>query len=145
MSLSFARPSSFLSDPMISEFEDPLATDVSNWSSFLGTPRMNIDVVEKGDHYTACVDLPGFEKEDINVSMDNFLLTIDARKKNIYADEENINFRRRERAFGHVKRTIRMPSNVNPDVSDCEFVDGVLMINLPKLATAKGHKKLTIA
>jgi len=67
--------------------------------------------------------LPGFKKEDINLNIDNSVLTINANKAKLHEKGEHVNFLRRERAFGKVMRSLRLPSNINPDAAECDFVN----------------------
>ena len=95
---------------------------------------------------TTCIttiDLAGFVKDDISINIDNFVLTITAMKKECHA-KEVVTFHRRERAFGKVMRSLRLPSNINPDSCSCDFINGVLIVQLPKISSS-AHKKLTIA
>jgi len=104
-----------------------------------------INLNEKGDHYCVCVDLPGFCKEDISISIDNFVLKVDAFKKECHVGEAGVNYYRRERAYGKCSRSLKLPSNINQETVTCDFKNGVLIIKLPKVSFSATHKKLIIA
>ena len=88
-------------------------------------------------------DLPGFIKEDISINIDNNVLTISAFKKDSHPTEV-VSYFRRERAWGKCMRSLRLPSNINPDAAKCDFVSGVLIVTLPKMSSSLTHKKLAI-
>ena len=90
-------------------------------------------------------DLPGFCKEDISISIDNFVLKIDAFKKECHLGEVGVNYYRRERAYGKCSRSLKLPSNINQETVSCEFLNGVLIVTLPKVSSSATHKKLLIA
>jgi len=88
--------------------------------------------------------LPGFLKEDININIDNNTLTVNAFKKECH-EGEGVKYFRRERAWGKCTRHVRLPSNMNPDAAETTFLNGVLIIKLPKVTTSATHKHLSIA
>ncbi len=90
------------------------------------------------------IDLPGYKKEDIGISIDGGVLHVNAFKHKLHDRGEHVHFHRRERAFGRAQRSIALPSNCNPDTATCEFLNGVLIISMPKMVSSV-HKKLIIA
>lgn len=129
----------------VTEYADPFLPTVVDMKSYVGRPRMNIDLCEKTDHFCVCVDLPGFLKDDINVNIDNNVLTVAAFKKECHDGDAGVHYMRRERAWGKCTRHLRLPSNINPDSAETVFEDGVLTIKLPKVTTSTTHKHLSIA
>ena len=89
------------------------------------------------------LDLPGFKKEDISINIDNNVLTVSAFKKECHLEEAGVHYYRRERAWGKTFRSLRLPSNIGADSATCDFVNGVLIVTLPKVASST-HKHLTI-
>ena len=97
--------------------------------------NMQLDVIEKEDSYQVKADLPGMKKEDIKVSLDDKtnVLTLSATKSD-EVNHDTDTYKRRERRFGSVSRSVRLPENSNLEGIDCEYQDGVLSLQVPKLA-----------
>jgi len=102
------------------------------WTPFL-------DLVEQDDQFLIEVDLPGIQPEDVDVTLDQNLLTIRGeRKTSSILTQENV--RRSERRYGSFLRTISLPSHVDADAIQADFADGVLRISVPKAEQAKPRK-----
>ena len=105
--------------------------------SFFGDMTQNLaqfrtDILDRGDHYELQAELPGFEKEDINIDIKDDYLTISAEhSSNDEEKDEKGNYIRRERSFGSYKRSFGI-SNVEHDGISAEYKNGVLTIELPK-------------
>ena len=95
-----------------------------------------LDVIDEGDRFRVVVDLPGFNKEDISVYVENGDLVIKAERKE-EKEEEGRSFVRRERRFGEVYRRISLPSEVDVDRISAKYNNGVLEIVIPKLEKEK--------
>ncbi len=96
-----------------------------------------VDIIDEGDKIRVLADLPGFKKEDIEVYIEKGTLVIKAERK----EEEEIkgkDFIRRERKYGRVFRRITLPSEVNEENIKARYSNGVLEIEIPKIA---GEKK----
>ena len=93
---------------------------------------LRTDITDNGDSYTLEADLPGFRKEDINVSIENDNLTITAERhsENEKKDKEG-NLIRSERSFGSFKRSFDI-EGINGDAITAAYTDGVLKLTLPK-------------
>lgn len=90
-----------------------------------------LDVSETNSHYTVELDIPGVKKEDININVDNNILTIRG-KKEMDKDHKDSNYYSRERFYGDFTRSMTLPSGVNTDKIDADFNNGVLIIKMPK-------------
>lgn len=90
-----------------------------------------LDVSETNSHYTVELDIPGVKKEDININVDNNILTIRG-KKEMDKDHKDSNYYSRERFYGDFTRSMALPSGVNTDKIDADFNNGVLTIKMPK-------------
>ncbi len=101
---------------------------------------MNIE--ETKDAYKISVELPGMEKDDIDIEVKDNVLTISGEKKEERESEEGT-FYRRERRFGKFSRSINLPNDINIDDISAEYKNGVLMLTLPKTEEAK-PKKITV-
>lgn len=103
-----------------------------------------IDVSENENEYRIKAEIPGVKKEDLNVSVHDGILTINAESR--YEDEEKKEGRviRQERRYGKYVRSVRLSKDVNSSGVRAEYKDGVLDIVLPKTEEVK-PKKIDIA
>lgn len=100
----------------------------SGWSPAL-------DVYEDKDQFTVVAELPGFKKDQIEISLHQGALTISGeRKQEPQGNEEGL---RSERYFGRFQRTVTLPAGVNADGVRASLQDGILKIELPKAEEAK--------
>ncbi|MCO8266881.1 archaeal heat shock protein Hsp14 [Haloferax prahovense] len=93
--------------------------------------EMAIDVTDHDGEIVVTVDLPGYEKEDISLSVANRTLTVEATRE---LDEERADgeYLRRERRHESARRTIRLPEAVDEDGASASYHNGVLTVTLPK-------------
>lgn len=96
---------------------------------------MKTDVKESESGYELEMDLPGFKKEDIKVSLDNGYLTIHAEKGLDENEEEKKTgkYIRRERYSGSCERSFYVGENVKQEDIKGEFKHGILKLNIPKV------------
>lgn len=89
------------------------------------------DIIEKKDKYVLSAEIPGFQKEEINIDVNGNYLTISAEhsKENI---EEKDSYIRKERHYGSYSRTFNI-SNVAAGEITAEYKEGVLTLILPKI------------
>ena len=90
-----------------------------------------IDVVESGDAVNVTATLPGVASDDLEVVIEDGILTIKA-SANEEAASENGRFLVRERRTGAFRRAIRLPEEVDAEKAESSYSDGLLKINLPK-------------
>lgn len=104
---------------------------------FFGTnslAEMKTDIQDKGDYYELKTDLPGFKKEDINLSLDGDVLTIQAERHSEWENKDQQgSFVRCERSYGSYSRSYDV-SEVNTEAIEAGYTDGVLTLKLPKKA-----------
>lgn len=106
-------------------------------------PQMKMDVQEDDTSYTVHAEIPGVDKENIQVSIDGDHISISAevRRENEVKDGERV--LRSERSYGKVSRSFVLENEVDEAKADAHYKDGVLQLVLPKKA-ATAAKKLTI-
>ena len=98
----------------------------------IASPRL--DLTDQGDRFIARLDIPGSEDSQINVTVENQSLTVEAvSKDNVARQDSNGQILREERHVGTFRRQIRLPEPVNTDF-DSEYKDGVLTVTLYKSA-----------
>ena len=90
-----------------------------------------MDLVETSDHYLLRADLPGLSDEDVNIQLEDNVLTITGERTAQNTGEHH-GYHRLERAFGSFSRSLTLPDGVDPDGVHAQFDRGVLEISIPK-------------
>lgn len=128
-----------ISDRMKNFFEDfPTSFSMDASSNF--SPRIDISDNEKSVFVS--VELPGVDKKDVKISVqENNILTIKGEKQTEIKDEKK-NFYRVERTYGSFCRTMALPADVNAEKTKAKYENGILNIELPKLEPAQKAEKL---
>ena len=104
---------------------------------------IKIEVKENGDNIVVQAELPGVAKDDINVSVERNVVTIQAEVKQYDADTENDKVLHSERYYGSVQRSMSLPSEVEADKASASHQDGMLTLTLPK-KTPSQTKKIAV-
>ena len=107
--------------------------------------EMKTDVREKEDGYEIDMDLPGFKKDQVELTLENGYLTVTANK-GFDKDEKDKQGRmiRQERYAGSMQRYFYIGQNMTEEDVKAHFEDGVLHLNLPKKDARKVPEKKTI-
>ncbi|KAF2956841.1 Hsp20/alpha crystallin family protein [Marinitoga sp. 38H-ov] len=104
----------------------------------------SIDIYETEKDIVIEADVPGYDKKDINLRLDDDILTISAEKRDD-KEEKGRNYIKRERYFGKFERSIKLPDYIDFDKIKAKFNAGVLKIEIPKLPEkAKKFKQINI-
>mgnify|MGYP001623903162 FL=1 len=106
-------------------FDDPFFSRVD-------TKLMRTDIKEKKDSYVVNVDLPGYEKEDIKIEINNGYLTVTAEKTNSDEEKEEGRYIRKERYSGQCSRSFYVGDNVKDTDVKASFKNGILTLEFPK-------------
>jgi HSP20 family protein len=111
--------------------------DVRPWEDGRGEHRwasgVRVDVAESDDEVVVTADLPGYEKSDIDVSVDHGRLTLRAHREQDN-EESGESYVRRERRQSGVRRTVPLPADVDENGAAATYANGVLTVRLPKHA-----------
>jgi HSP20 family protein len=99
----------------------------------------SVDVYQTDDRVMVNADVPGVPKEEIDISIDDGVLTIKGQKKKESEVKEE-DFRRVERCYGRFERSFRLPTTVDAENVQATYNDGVLEIALPKKPEAKARQ-----
>jgi HSP20 family protein len=95
-----------------------------------------LDISERKDAYLVSVELPGVKLDDLTITLDDGLLTIQGERS--FADEASEQqYHRIERRYGAFRRSITLPAHVMAEGVEASFEDGVLQIVVPKAEEAK--------
>src|ERR1700730_11944441 len=95
-----------------------------------------VDVYEDEHNVTLKIEVPGIDEKDIDVRVENNILTVHGERK-IEKEEKEENYRRVERQYGSFTRTFTLPQTVDTENVSATYEKGVLKISLPKKAEAK--------
>ena len=102
-----------------------------------GGPAFN--VYEEGDNYVVETQIPGLKPEDIDITLEQGVLTVKGETKNEQERKER-NYIVREHQTGSFSRSLRLPYAVNADAVQATYEHGVLRLSLPKAEEAKPHR-----
>ncbi|MGZ8153344.1 MAG: Hsp20/alpha crystallin family protein [Methylococcaceae bacterium] len=98
-----------------------------------------VDIKEETDKFVLHADIPGVKPEDIDVSMENGVLTIKGEKKT-EATTEQEGYKRVERSYGSFYRRFSLPDTANANAISAKSSNGVLEIIIPKQESVKPKK-----
>lgn len=98
-----------------------------------------LDVEEDEDAFTLHVELPGVATDDVEVSLEENVLTIEGERR-FYEDRDSDTFRRVERSFGRFHRAVRLPDRVDGARVTAMHRDGLLTIEVPKAEESKPRR-----
>jgi HSP20 family protein len=98
-----------------------------------------MDLVEEGDHYVLRADLPGVDEDQVNVELEDNVLTISGERKS-KSEERKEGYYRIERASGAFSRSLTLPEGVDPESIRASFEKGVLEVSIPKPEERKPRK-----
>jgi HSP20 family protein len=127
-------------DKAFRDFYDML-TPNKNWEQF---EELNLlpamDVVEDKDHFTVQIEMPGMDEKDIKVSFADNVLHVTG-EKSTSKKNENKKYISREISYGKYERSISLPNSVDAERAKATFKKGMLWVELPKKAEAKGKSR----
>lgn len=129
---------------MFNEFDRMMDEMMSNWEA-PGLPtnwNLALDVLETEEGYTVTASLPGVNPENIDISLENDVLTIKAESEGEEAPEKG-RYHLRERRYGSFGRSLRFPVAVNGNAVVANYEHGVLTLTIPKAEEVK-PKRITI-
>ena len=95
-----------------------------------------VDIFERQDHLVIRAEVPGVQKEDMDVRIENGVLTLNGERKQ-ETDVKEENSHRTERVFGTFTRSFSLPTTVDAAKVTATYKDGVLEVTVPKAETAK--------
>ncbi|PWW82737.1 MULTISPECIES: Hsp20/alpha crystallin family protein [Prosthecochloris] len=103
-------------------------------------PSFRVDVSEDEKTIYIDADMPGVKKDDVKISMDEDILTINAERTH-EEEEKKKDYHRIERSYGSMSRSFTVGENVDTDNIEASYDNGVLHIVLPKKEPAETVKK----
>jgi HSP20 family protein len=127
------REFSSLQDRMNRLFRESQGPEESLATSSFAPP---VDVYEDEHNVTLKIEVPGIDEQDIDVRIENNVLTVHGERK-FEKEEKEQNYRRVERQYGSFTRTFTLPTTVDAEKVSANYDKGILKIALPKKAEAK--------
>jgi HSP20 family protein len=99
----------------------------------------SMDLVETQDDFVLKADLPGMSENDVNVELENNVLTISGERQAEH-EEQQEGYYRLERATGSFSRALSLPEGIDADAVAATFDNGVLTVRIPKPVQVKPRK-----
>ncbi len=122
-------------------FDDFLSDSPVSMKNFDFEPTVDIDEDEKNIYVKA--DLPGMNEKDIDISINNNVLTIKGERSEEDEDKDK-NKHRIERRYGYFERSFSLPEHVVTDKAKAKYKNGVLKLEIPKDEKKAKSKKISI-
>ena len=98
-----------------------------------------MDIVETDDHYVLRADLPGLSEGDVNVELEDNVLTISGKRSTEHEETKN-GYHRVERSYGSFSRSVTVPEGVDAEGIQANFDKGVLEVKVAKPEQVKPRK-----
>ena len=98
-----------------------------------------MDLVEAEEHFVLRADLPGMSEEDVNIEVEERVLTISGERKAEHTETKD-GYQRFERAFGSFSRSLTLPDGIDAESVSASFDRGVLEVRIPKPEQRKPRK-----
>ncbi len=116
----------------IEEWIDRMSEQVESTDlGAFGSGQITLDVIDTGDAYEIHADLPGYDRDDIDLTLTDRSLRIEANREEEHTTESE-RYIRRERRRQQVSRSVRLPESVLEDDATANYRNGVLTVELPK-------------
>lgn len=103
-----------------------------------------LEMEENDNHYRLTAELPGLTADDVDISVNDGILTISGEKKEEH-EEKDKGFMFSERSYGRFERSVQLPANADEERIAARFENGVLAISIGKNVKADRKKKIAIA
>ena len=126
---------------MTNFFDDELFPMLSNNNAKSTMPAVNIREDDK--NYVLDFAIPGFDKKDLKIDMNEDVLTISSEVKN-ESEENKDGYKRKEFSYSAFSRSFYIPENVDREKIGANYKDGVLTVSLPKQEEEKNKISKTI-
>lgn len=152
------HPSAYYQDPtamfddMHSSMEQMFGGFMAGLPSMMARVNQNmgidsmplVDLEEKDNAYVVQVDMPGLDKDKIDITVRGEILTIQGMRETVSQNQSG-SFYTQERSYGSFSRSLRLPGPVDETAIKAEYKDGVLAITLPKASKEGASKKVAVS
>jgi len=116
----------------------PSRSAAANGGNFDWAPSADISETDK--EYLIRAELPAVKKEDVKVTVDDGMITIEGERKQ-QKEDNNEKMHRVESFYGHFTRSFSLPDSIDESAIRCESKEGVLTVHIPKMQTQKQQAK----
>lgn len=116
--------------------------EAGDWSALTGG-SVAVDVIDRENTIEVAADLPGFDRDDIDITLSGDQLRIEATREPD-VEEPEVRYLRRERGDRTMKRSIRLPDAVDDESASATYSGGVLRIELPKVDPREEGRQIDI-
>jgi HSP20 family protein len=120
-------------------FSSSLSRDFRDESIARGAWNPQVDIFENKDQIVLEAELPGMNREDFELTVENNILTLRGERR-FEKRSENDNYHRVERSYGSFTRSFTLPQSVSSDSATAEYKDGVLRVTLHKREEVKARR-----
>jgi HSP20 family protein len=103
-----------------------------------------VDIYERNNRLFLRAAVPGVRPEDLDVSVENNVLTIRGETQQEWESEPETKVYHREYRYGKFTRSVRLPENLDLDSIDAEFDNGFVTVSIPRLAEEKNSRKVQV-
>ena len=128
-------------------FRDPFARfqQMDRWFGDFSPSRFvpSIEVSDEGKALKVTAELPGMEKDDVNLQVEDNMLVISGEKKSESSSDDEGLFRT-ERYYGYFQRAIPLPEDIDWENAEAEFKKGVLTVRFPKRETTSRGRRIEV-
>ena len=117
-------------------FEDIFGNIETGINTNKNSTMPSVNIAEEDDTFKIEFAVPGMEKSEFNINLDNNILTVKSEKEE-ENEKANKNFTRKEFSYSSFQRSFTLPDSVNGDEIKAEYENGILQIEIPKKEEAK--------
>jgi HSP20 family protein len=133
---------------MFEQMSEQFEQSSSQWEQtpfgFGGGEAMSVDVEERDDEFVVTADVPGFDKDEIDVQLADDTLEIAADHEETREEKAEGKYIRQERSRRSMSRSVRLPEPVEESDVAAKYKNGVLTVTLPKATPSEGGKQVEI-
>ncbi|MEC7276574.1 MAG: Hsp20/alpha crystallin family protein [Bdellovibrionota bacterium] len=117
----------------INRMFDDFNTSFGNFplASSFGNFMPTVDIQDKDDEYQIAVEVPGVDKDDVKIEINDGLMLISGEKKHEHKEKKD-SFYRIESSYGRFERTLNLPIDADEEKVNANFINGVLKIEIAK-------------
>lgn len=141
--MSALIPRSGLFDDFFRDFSSGFSIRPLHGNPLPAPDKIKLDISENGKSYTVTAELPGVKKEDIHVTVEGNVVTLQAEMKQQDVQEKDDSVVHSERYYGTVSRSFQLPVEVDEATSRARYDGGVLTLTLQKSKGASS-RRLTV-
>ncbi|GAB4294995.1 MAG: Hsp20/alpha crystallin family protein [Marinilabiliales bacterium] len=135
--MTLARLSSFYPNILDNFFDDDFFNFRTKNFAAENTTLPSVNIKEDNDGFELEFAVPGYDKNDFNIELNNNVLTVSSEKKLENETKEGQEFTRREFSYQSFSRSFTLPEIVEADKISAQYEKGILKINIPKKEEAK--------